>query len=71
MQQYPLPGEIYLHYKGGTYQILTLATHTETEEKLVIYQSKNFGSVYARPLEEFIEILTNDSGGDFKRFQLQ
>ena len=28
-----------------------MATHTETNEKLVIYKSINFGSIYARPYE--------------------
>jgi len=49
--EYPLPGEVYKHYKGGTYKILTLSTHTETGEILVIYQSIPFGSIYARPLD--------------------
>jgi hypothetical protein len=46
---YPLPNQIYKHYKGGTYQIISMATHTETGEILVIYKSLNFGSVYVRP----------------------
>lgn len=49
--RYPLPGETYQHYKGGTYKIITMATHTEHDELLVIYQSIPFGSIYARPLE--------------------
>jgi len=51
----PLPGEIYEHYKGGTYKIICLSVHTETQEKLVIYKSINFGSIFARPLEQFLE----------------
>ena len=54
MIKLPLPGEIYTHYKGGTYKILCLSTHTETKENLVIYKSLNFGSIHARPLEIFM-----------------
>lgn len=47
---YPKIGKKYDHYKGGTYTVLTLAKHTETDEVLVIYKSEHFGSVHARPL---------------------
>lgn len=49
----PLPGEIYEHYKGGTYEILTMSIHTETQERMVVYKSLNFGTVFVRPLEIF------------------
>lgn len=52
-ETYPLPGNIYYHYKGGTYEIVSMATHTETNEKLVVYKSLNFGSFYARPFDVF------------------
>lgn len=48
---YPTPGQQYNHYKGGLYEVISMATHTETNEKLVIYKSINFGSIYARPYE--------------------
>jgi hypothetical protein len=63
---YPLPNQIYKHYKGGTYQVITLSTHTETGEILVIYKSLNFGSNYARPIQPWLE-LTDDGK---KRFEL-
>lgn len=64
--EYPLPNQIYKHYKGGTYKVISLATHTEQNQILVIYKSLNFGSVYARPLEQWNQL--TESGE--KRFEL-
>ena len=64
--EYPLPNQIYKHYKGGTYQVITLSTHTETGEILVIYKSLNFGSHDARPIGSWLEL--TDEGK--KRFEL-
>ncbi len=52
-ERIPLPGERYKHYKGGTYEIITMATETETQDKVVVYKSINFGSVYVRSLAIF------------------
>jgi hypothetical protein len=66
---YPLPGEKYQHYKGGTYEIISLAQHTETQEKMVVYKSINFGSVYVRPLDIWNSPIPNGSLGQV-RFRL-
>ena len=55
------PGQIYKHYKGDTYKIVTLAKHSETKEWLVVYHRETNKvhngewKIYARPLEMFLE----------------
>ena len=51
----PVAGELYKHFKGGLYRIVTIAQHTETEEGLVIYRSEDDPSkVWARPVVNFL-----------------
>lgn len=54
-RQTPVAGQIYKHFKGNLYKVLAVAVHTESEEKLVVYQSvDNPDRVFARPLEMFM-----------------
>ena len=42
-------GARYRHYKGGEYEVIALARHSENNEELVVYKSLKDGAVWARP----------------------
>ena len=49
------PG-LYRHYKGNDYEVVGVATHSETGEELVVYRALygEFG-LWVRPLAMFVE----------------
>ena len=48
------PG-VYRHFKGGEYEVVGLARHSETEEELVVYRALyGDGGLWVRPSEMFL-----------------
>jgi len=61
----------YKHHKGGLYEVLEIAKHSETQEEYVVYKTL-YGdfSVWIRPLTMFDETIEKE-GISVKRFEYQ
>ena len=51
----------HVHYKGGLYRIIGVARHSETEERLTVYEQlwPKERSLWVRPTAMFNETLEN------------
>jgi len=46
----------YRHYKGGEYEVIGVAKHSETTEEFVVYKAlQDEGDLWIRPLKMFLE----------------
>ncbi len=58
----------YRHFKGGEYEVLYIAKHSETLEETVVYKALyGEGGVWVRPAKMWNEIVEKD-GKSFPRF---
>ena len=59
----------YRHYKGNLYEVVDVATHSETEQQLVVYRAL-YGDrgLWVRPLAMFSETVLVD-GAERARFE--
>lgn len=56
MKSEELPLGRYQHFKGGVYEVIGVAKHSETREKLVMYKHDD-GEFWVRPLSMFTEMV--------------
>ncbi len=68
-QQGVQPG-LYQHYKGGLYQVISVATHSEDMAAMVVYRALygNFG-LWVRPASMFGQTVTLADGTNVPRFR--
>ena len=61
------PGK-YRHFKGNTYEVITVATHSETLEEMVVYRALyGDGGVWVRPASMWNETVEHN-GETVSRF---
>ncbi len=60
---------IYEHFKGNKYELLEIATHSETLEKMVVYKALyGEGGIWVRPLAMWNEKVFHN-GAEVPRFR--
>lgn len=43
-------GTVLRHYKGGIYEVIGVATHSETTEEMLVYQNIKEKKIWVRPI---------------------
>ena len=60
-------GGTYIHFKGILVKIITIANHTERDERLVIYEHVENHTVWARPYDMFNSLVDRDKYPNVKQ----
>lgn len=50
----------YRHFKGGLYRVLHNATHTETDQPMVVYVDVFTNQIYVRPTSMFADLIISN-----------
>ena len=58
----------YKHFKGNEYEVIGFATHSESNEKMVLYKSLYTDELWVRPYDMFAEVIEKD-GVEIHRFE--
>lgn len=69
----PEPGTVWKHYRGGAYQVVAMARHSESLEPLVVYVLTNDDEkprkVWCRPLSMWADTAIVRDGAAVPRFR--
>lgn len=66
----PEEGQLFKHYKGDLYRVITTCNLSEEREtEMVVYRSMARGSRWARPLTMWNEVLMWPDGKTRRRFE--
>ena len=59
----------YRHFKGNIYEVIANALHSETEEEMVVYRSRDGDQgIWVRPMSMWCEVIERD-GETLQRFE--
>ncbi len=62
------PG-VYRHFKGGIYEVVSIALDSESLEETIVYRSRENGLCWVRPASMWSEIVEYE-GKKVRRFEL-
>jgi hypothetical protein len=65
------PGQLYRHFKDARYEIVLIATDSETDADMVVYRDLKTGRAFVRSLEMFLRPKVFDDGREVERFSLE
>ena len=60
-------GMRFKHFKGGTYVVICVGTHSESNESVVVYQRESDGSIFVRPENMFLSEVDHEKYPDVKQ----
>ncbi len=62
-----MPG-FWKHFKGGVYEVLGTAKHSETGEEFAVYKHAGEDKLWVRPVKMFLEVVPG-KGPRFRRIE--